>query len=257
MLPPGLVVEGTRRSLAAAWPALCALQPVDWSAAGLVCAPRAAPELAGPALAACPLPHRTLERVPAWPDPPARWLAGWYVRSPTHAAAPPGGRELVQASGEGFGSAGHVTTAMCLRALEGLAAGPALDAGCGSGLLAQAWARLGRGPVEAVDVDPRALDQAARSLAAAGLARWVDLRRASLGALTPDDIAGRALLANLPDSAHRQLLARIGAPPRAAVLSGLRPAEAPAIEEAYRSIGLAPRSRDERSGFVCIVLAAP
>ena len=41
--------------------------------------------------------------------------------------------------------------------MEDLPAGAALDVGCGSGLLAQAWAALGRGPVLACDLDPRAL----------------------------------------------------------------------------------------------------
>ena len=247
-------MEGDEVALTGAFPALCALQPVARAPGGLVCAPRAAPELAGPALAACPLPHRPLARVPGWPDPPARWLAGWYLRSPAHAPAPAGVRELVQAPGEGFGPAGHATTAMCLEALEALPAGPALDAGCGSGLLAQAWARLGRGPIVACDLDPRALDQAARSLAAAGLAGRVALRRAALGALDAEAIAGRVLLANVPAAAHRELLGRVGAPPRAALLSGLRPAEAPAVEAAYRALGLAPAGRAERGGFVCAVL---
>ena len=250
-------MEGDAAAIARAFPALCALQPVRLAAGGLVCAPRAAPELAAPALAACPLPHRPLAAVPGWPDPPARWLAGWYLRGPAHLVGPAGVRELVQAPGEGFGPGGHATTAMCLEALEGLPAGPALDAGCGSGLLAQAWARLGRGPVDACDLDPRALDQAARSLAAAGLAGRVALRRSPLGALAPDQIAGRALLANVPAPAHRELLARVAGPPAAAVLSGLRPAEAPAIEGAYRALGLEPAGRAERGGFVCAALVAP
>jgi ribosomal protein L11 methyltransferase len=250
-------VEGDDRAIAAAFPALCALQPVGRRAEGLVCAPRAAPELAAPALAACPLPHRPLDRVPAWPDPPARWIAGWYLRSPAHAPAPAGLRELLQAPGEGFGPAAHATTAMCLKALEALPPGPALDAGCGSGLLAQAWARLGRGPVLACDLDPRALDQAARSLQAAGLAPAVALRRSALAALAPEAIAGRVLLANVPAASHRELLARIAAPPRAAVLSGLRPGEAPALQEAYRALGLAVVGRRARGGFVCVALAAP
>jgi ribosomal protein L11 methylase PrmA len=247
-------VEGNAAAIAAAFPALCALQPVAHAPGGLVCAPRAAPELAGPALAACPLPHQALPRVPAWPDPPARWIAGWYLRSPGHAPAPPGRRELVQVPGEGFGPGGHATTEMCLEALEGLPAAPALDAGCGSGLLGQAWARLGRGPVLACDLDPRALGQAGRSLAAAGLAHRVVLRRVALAALPAEAIAGRALLANLPAAAHRELLARVAAPPRAVVLSGLRPAEAPPVEAAYRALGLAPVGRAQRGGFACAAL---
>jgi Ribosomal protein L11 methyltransferase (PrmA) len=256
-LPPGLVVEGAPGTIAAAFAALCPLQPVRIDPGGLVCAPRAAPELAAPALARCPLPVRPLERVPGWPAPAAAMVAGWYRRSPDHAPAPAGVRELVQAPGEGFGPGDHPSTAMCLEALDALSPGPAVDAGCGSGLLAQAWARLGRGPVLALDLDPRALDQAARSLAAAGLAGRVRLRLGPAEALAPGELAGAALLANLPAAAHRGLLARIGRPPRAAVLSGLRPGEAGPVADGYRALGLAPRAVARAGGFVCLTMAAP
>ncbi|MGE0347064.1 MAG: 50S ribosomal protein L11 methyltransferase [Candidatus Nanopelagicales bacterium] len=257
-LPPGLRVEGSPAAIRAAWAAICPLQPVRVDAQGVVCAPRSAPELAGPALAACPLPVRALEAVPGWPDPPAEMVGGWYRRGPGHAPAPAGVRELVQAPGEGFGPAGHATTAMCLDALDGLPAGPALDAGCGSGLLAQAWAALGRGPVLAVDLDPRALDQAARSLRLAGLAARVELRRGPLGALAPADLAGRVVLANVPAPAHAELLGRVDAarPPRAAVLSGLRPGQVAAVVAGWEALGLRAGDRAEAGGFVCVTVGA-
>jgi len=254
-LPPGLLVEADPAAIAAGFGALCALQPVRHVPEGLVCAPRAAPELAGPALERCPLPVRALSAVPGWPDPPAAHLAGWYLRSPAHAPAPAGVRELVQAPGEGFGPGGHATTAMCLEALERLPAGPALDAGCGSGVLAQAWTRLGRGPVLACDLDPRAIAQAARSLAAGGLAGRVRLRRGPLETLAEDELDGRVLLANLPAPAQRALVARLGVPPPAAVLSGLRPHEADELERAYRALGLVVVGAARRGGFSCLALA--
>jgi hypothetical protein len=55
---------------------------------------------------------------------------------------------------------------------------------------------------------------------------------------------------------HRDLLARIEGPPAAVVLSGLRPAEAAAIEDGYRALGLAPVSRARAGGFVCSALMA-
>lgn len=253
-LPAGLLVEAPGTAIAAAFAELCALQPVRMEEGGLVCAPRAAPELAAPALARCPLPTRALAEVPGWPDPPAAMVAGWYRRGPGHLPAPAGVRELVQAPGEGFGPGGHATTAMCLEAIEGLAAGRAVDAGCGSGLLAQTWARLGRGPVIACDLDPRAVDQAARSLAAAGLGGRVDLRQGPLERLAAAELAGAVLMANLPAAAHRALLRRIGARPAAAVLSGLRPAEVGAVADAYRALGLRPAGRAERDGFCCLVM---
>lgn len=245
-------MEADPAAIAAAFAALCALQPVEMTAAGLVCAPRCAPEEAAAALARCPLPTRALAAVPGWPDPPAAMVAGWYRRSPGHVPAPAGVRELVQAPGEGFGPGDHATTRMCLEALERAPAGPALDAGCGSGLLGQAWAALGRGPVLACDLDPRALDQATRSLEAAGLAGRVALRRGPLGALAAAEIAGRVLLANVPLEAHRALAARIGAPPAAAVLSGLRPEAVDEVVCAYRARGLRLRASHRGGGFACL-----
>lgn len=249
-LPPGLLVAAAAEAIDAAWVALCALQPVARVPEGLICAPRSAPELAGPALAACPLPVRALDEVPGWPDPPAAMLAGWYRRSPAHAPAPAGVRELVQAPGEGFGPGDHPTTAMCLALMDDLPAAPALDVGCGSGLLAQAWAALGRGPVLACDLDPRALEQAARSLAAAGLAGPVRLRRGPAALLAEEEIAGAVVLANVPLDAHRALLAATGAPPAAVVLSGLRPRQAPEVIDAWAARGLVETGAGARGGFV-------
>jgi SAM-dependent methyltransferase len=255
-LPPGVHVRVPAGALAARWAELVPLQPVARTGAGVLCAPRCAPEAAGPALAALGAAAEPVAVVPGWPDPPAAMLAGWYRRSPAHLAAPPGVRELVQVAGEGFGPIDHPTTAMCLRALEGLPAGPAVDAGCGSGLLAQAWAALGRGAVLAVDVDPRAVAQAAAGLAAAGLAGAVEVRRGALEALAAGELPGRVLLANVPLPAHRALLGAAGGrPPAGAVLSGIRPADAPALRAAWAARGLRPDGAWERDGWACLRLS--
>jgi ribosomal protein L11 methyltransferase len=246
-----VVVHGDRPALARAFGALCALQPVRWDPAGLVCAPRADPEAAAPALARCPLPWRPAAMPAVWPAPPAAFVSGFYRRSPAHAPAPAGVPELVQADGEGFGPGGHVTTEMCLAALPGLPAGPAVDAGCGSGLLAQAWARLGRGPVLGLDLDGRALAQARAGVAAAGLTGRVALRRGPLEGLDPGELEGRTVLANLPRAAHIALLGRYRTPPQAALLSGLRRGEGAAVAAAYRRLGLVPVRVQRRRAWEC------
>jgi len=239
-VPAGLLVHGSPGQLREVFGALVDLQPVEWTGAGLLCAPRAAPEgLAGPAIAACPLPVTRLPRVPDWPAPPARWLAGWYVRGLAHAPAPPGVRELVQVPGEGFGPGGHPTTAMCLTALERLPAGPAVDLGCGSGLLAQAWARLDRGPVLAVDLDEAALRQAADGLTAAGLAATVTLEHGPV-ARAAGRLGGATVLANMPVQAHHSMLACMHADaggPLAVVCSGLRPGTGMQVARGYAAGG--------------------
>lgn len=257
-LPPGLRVEAPPGRIRDAFAALCPLQPVAMDDDGMVCAPRSAPELSAPALAACPLPTRALAYVPGWPDPPAAMVGRWYRRSPDHVSAPAGVRELVQVAGEGFGPAGHATTAMCLEAMDALPAGSALDAGCGSGLLAQAWVALGRGPVLALDLDARALAQAARSLEAAGHAGAVTLRHGPLRGLSPAEVAGRVVLANVPLDAHRSLLARIDPqiPPLAAVLSGVRPGAVGELASAWRAFGLGTIAVERSGGFACVRVTA-
>ena len=245
---------GARPALERAFCALAPLQPVAWRAEGLLCAPRAAPELARPALAACPFPTRPLSSAPGRPDPPAACVGGFYRRGDGHVPAPAGLPELRQPPGGGFGPGDHPTTALCLEALRALPAGPALDAGTGSGLLALAWAQLGRGPVLAIDLDPLALAQARRAVAAAGLAGTIALRRAAVGALEPAALDGRVILANLPLAAQRELAARLialAAPPRAALLSGLRPGEAAQLLAAYRRLGLRPRAAARRGRWEC------
>ena len=248
LLPAGLLVEASARAIAAAFPELCALQPVRMGARGLVCAPRAAPDLAGPALARCPLPTRALAQVPGWPDPPAAMVAGWYRRGLGHLPAPAGVRELVQASGEGFGPGDHATTAMCLEAIERLPPGRAVDAGCGSGLLTQAWARARTRAGDRLRPRPasgrpgRPQPGGGGPRRAGGPAAVARSRRSP-----PRSSAGAVLLANLPAAAHRALRRRIVAPPAAAVLSGLRTAEAGAVADAYAALGLRP-ARAGRAG---------
>ena len=255
MLPPGLHVRVPAAALAAAWADLAPLQPVAATGPGVLCAPRCAPEAAAAAMARLRWPAEPVAEVPGWPDPPAAMIGGWYRRSPGHLPAPAGVRELVQVPGEGFGPIDHATTAMCLDALDPLPPGPALDAGCGSGLLAQAWAALGRGPVLAVDVDPRAVAHARASLDAAGLLGAVEVRRAPLEGLAPGEIAGRVVLANVPLPAHRALLAS-SALPAAVVLSGIRPGDAAALRDAWAVRGLRPDGVWEAGGWACLRLVA-
>ena len=61
--------------------------------------------------------------------------------------------------GLAFGTGTHPTTAMCLRAIDAYISHPirVVDYGCGSGILGIAAARLGSGPVLAIDNDPQAL----------------------------------------------------------------------------------------------------
>jgi ribosomal protein L11 methyltransferase len=106
------------------------------------------------------------ERVPAdWPD---RWRRfhrpvriGQVWVGPPWASAPEGTPAIVIDPGRAFGTGSHPTTRLCLALLQRLPRGALLDAGCGSGVIAIAAARLGFAPVFALDLDPVAIETTA------------------------------------------------------------------------------------------------
>jgi len=67
--------------------------------------------------------------------------------------------DLVIDPGQAFGTGAHATTRLCLEMLLELPGpgGSFVDLGCGSGVLAIAAAKLGHGPVTAVDADASAV----------------------------------------------------------------------------------------------------
>ena len=91
----------------------------------------------------------------------------WIV--PTWHEPPPAARTVIRLDpGLAFGTGTHPTTRMCLRWIaqfgEDIAAGtrppwgPVLDYGCGSGILAIGAAKYGATLIDAVDIDPAAVE---------------------------------------------------------------------------------------------------
>jgi ribosomal protein L11 methyltransferase len=97
--------------------------------------------------------HRPVRVGPLWIGPP------WEEPEP-------GALSIVIDPGRAFGTGAHPTTRLCLAHLLELAPGSLLDVGCGSGVLAIAAAKLGFGPVHAVDSDPVAVEATATNAAA-------------------------------------------------------------------------------------------
>jgi ribosomal protein L11 methyltransferase len=163
--------------------------------------------------------HVSVEEVePGWEDAwrafhrPVR--AGGVWIGPPWESPPADEIAVVVDPGSAFGTGAHPTTRACIELLARRSRGSLLDAGCGSGVLAVAAARLGFGPVFAVDHDPAAVEATTRTAAANG----VDVRVARADALT-DELPGVDLLvANIELRAVEALVPRRPAP--MAIVSG-------------------------------------
>jgi ribosomal protein L11 methyltransferase len=143
------------------------------------------------------------------------WVGPPWEEPPAHAEA------VVVDPGRAFGTGGHATTRLCLRLIAELERGSLLDVGCGSGVLAIGAARLGFGPVIAVDHDAAAVEATQRNAAVNAVAldcRCVD---AFLDPLPKADVA----VANISAEAVERLLPRLDA--RTIVTSGYLEGDVP------------------------------
>ena len=177
----------------------------------------------------------------------------WVV--PSWHAVPAAARQVIRLDpGLAFGTGTHPTTRMCLRWIAAHAPlGPrVLDYGCGSGILAIGAALHGAQSVDAVDIDPAAV-QATQANAAGNGVRL----RAGL----PDAAHGRydTVLANIlatPLKVLAPLLcAHVGAG-GALVLAGVLERQTEELCEAYAP-WLALRASDHEDGWVLLTAERP
>ena len=129
-------------------------------------------ETMGAAVVTRSLPETNWEE--AWKQffHPRRVGQRWVVR-PTWEEfdAKPSDRVIVLDPGQAFGTGDHPTTRMCLELMEplDLHGRPVADVGCGSGILAVGACMMGADPVEAVDIDPIAVEVAKENAARNGV----------------------------------------------------------------------------------------
>ena len=149
-------------------------------------------------------------------------VAGGLWIGPPWEPPPEGVSAVVVDPGRAFGTGAHPTTRACLELLADLEPGSCLDAGCGSGVIAVAAARLGFRPVVAADVDPAAVEAATTTARRNGVT--VDVRRLDVlrDPLPETDV----VVANIELAAVERLLSRRAS--TSAVTSGYLAHEAPA-----------------------------
>jgi ribosomal protein L11 methyltransferase len=164
---------------------------------------------------------------PGWEDEWKRFHVPAVVGSlwigPPWEEPPPELTAVVIDPGQAFGTGAHPTTRLCLEFLVGLERGSVLDLGCGSGVLAIAAARLGFGPVFAIDTDPAAIEATTRNAAANGIALEARLSDAGSDRLSAVDI----VLANLDLPTLRSLTRQLDS--RVVITSGYDEAHCPAL----------------------------
>lgn len=195
---------------------------------------------------------------PPWEEPLSRSTSG-----PDAGALVDAGPliEVVINPGLGFGTGLHPTTRGTLTLLqEGSAAalegsptspvgslGPLTDVGTGSGILAIAAAKLGWGPVIALDNDPVALISARENVVANDAQTEIEIHEADTDSAQEAWFDGATVLANMtlePVSLLLRRLATLTALPRRLVVSGiLAGSQEEQIMFVARESGFAPERR--------------
>jgi ribosomal protein L11 methyltransferase len=178
--------------------------------------------------------------------------------------------DLVIDPGRAFGTGAHATTRLCLELLLELpqpaGRGPlapisavaptTIDLGCGSGVLAIAAAKLGLGPVLALDYDQLAVDATIENAAVNGVADPIETRRFDLREERVP--AAPLVLANL----LRPLLLAWSATMTAAehrfiIASGLLAQEADEVAASFTAHGYRERKRLVSGEWAALLLESP
>ncbi|MBC7602972.1 MAG: 50S ribosomal protein L11 methyltransferase [Ramlibacter sp.] len=154
----------------------------------------------------------------------------WIV--PTWHEAPAQARQVIRLDpGLAFGTGTHPTTRMCLRwiAKHAPTGARVLDYGCGSGILAIGAARFGASEIDAVDIDPAAVQSTVDNAIA---------NEVKLSAGLPDVASGayQLVLANILATPLRMLaplLCSHVAPGGSLVLAGILERQADELKDAY------------------------
>jgi ribosomal protein L11 methyltransferase len=176
--------------------------------------------------------------------------------------------DLVVDPGRAFGTGAHPTTRLCLELLLELpGAGPFVDLGCGSGVLAIAAARLGYRPVIAFDHDPLAISATAANArandAVIDQVQRLDLRSDPLPALGGATVTAnllapllKVLAGRLAGAAEAETEGVAAGVPATLIASGLLVGETDAVAAAFASAGLREVERRTQGEWGALLLAA-
>jgi ribosomal protein L11 methyltransferase len=164
--------------------------------------------------------------------------------------------DLVIEPGQAFGTGSHATTRLCLELLvelasTGEAAGPLLDLGTGSGVLAIAAAKLGFSPVTGVDHELESVQAALENARANGVV--IEVHRLDLRV---DELpSAPTVTANLLLPLLLDLADRLRSPPALLIASGLLSDQADEVAAIFMNRhGMRERARRRDGDWSALLL---
>lgn len=184
--------------------------------------------------------------------PPVR-VGDWcQIVTPFHEVLPGIAYTLHITPKMSFGTGHHATTRLMLQALRGLnvAGSRVLDMGCGTGVLAILAARMGAGPVVAIDIDPWSQENAIENAALNGcdqievLLGGTEVLPAGLFDIILANINRNVLLADM--EAYVEHLR----PGGTLLISGFHPEDLPLLHEEAARLGLQPVEQWQEANWV-------
>lgn len=195
---------------------------------------------------------RRLMIVPAWLNPPLQ----------------PDDVAIRLDPGMAFGTGTHPTTQLCLLAIERYLppGAPVLDLGTGSGILSIAAAKLGAGPILAVDIDDEAVRVAGENTAANGVAERIQVAQASLAEVLAGQFGPQwrgvplvvaNILARVIILLLGQGLADTVAPGGRLIVSGILDTQAADVHAALVDAGLTVLAQEQIDDWVALIAEKP
>lgn len=160
--------------------------------------------------------------------------------------------DVVIDPGQAFGTGAHATTRLCLELLlDHAAPGSFVDLGCGSGVLAIVAAKLGHGPVIALDYDPISVTTARQNVGVNDVeleVRHFDMRTEQVREC--DLVAANVLAGPLRAWAASQRTM-----PPTLILSGLLTTEADDVSRAFAVHGLREHERRTQGEWAALLMS--
>jgi ribosomal protein L11 methyltransferase len=189
---------------------------------------------------------------------PVRASSRVVIRPPWHDHEPSQNDVVVILDpGMAFGTGTHPTTRLCLDLMEEFMGqgSRVLDAGTGTGVLAIAARLLGSGPVDAVDIDPVAVRQAAKNVElngqSSGIRVWEDALEASPNRGDYDVVIANIISRILID-VHPAIVESLK-PDGLLLLSGIIDMKEQSVIDCYRQTGLEMIERRQMGDWIAHV----